>query len=127
MQMKTWQNLKKIEGKVYTIHTPTRFDEFNKKNHPYGCTIAITRNNSFWKKSESIDLIDYENKDLSFANKSVILKNEDQYVTCITDRGRRLDYVLTSTIGYMPIKKMSYIDSFRLSELSDHSGIFFEI
>ena len=46
------------------------------KNHPYGCTIAITRNNSFWKKSESIDLVDYENKDLSFANKSVILKNE---------------------------------------------------
>ena len=192
-------NMKKFEelfdDNVYTIHRPTRFDEFNKNNHPYGCTIAITKNNLFWEKSYSIDLIVSKSKEVSFANKSVILKhkdtilvgihmpydlcywdellnyfsaninkkiyiigdlnvyddgtdrkmkfielknkgaidvwvnkgNEDQHVTCITDKGRRLDYVLTSTIGYMSIKKMSYIDSFRLSELSDHSGIFIEL
>ena len=192
-------NMKKFEelfdDNVYTIHRPTRFDEFNKNNHPYGCTIAITKNNLFWEKSYSIDLIESKSKEVSFANKSVILKhkdtilvgihmpydlcywdellnyfsaninkkiyiigdlnvydeetdrkmkfnelknrgaidvwvnigNEDQHITCITDKGRRLDYVLTSTIGYMSIKKMSYIDSFRLSELSDHSGIFIEL
>lgn len=178
-----------FDEEIYTIHEPKNFEKFNKKNHPYGCTIAITKNNSFWQNIDSL----YLEKDLSYANKSVILKHDDIILIGIhmpydinywdklinyflentdkniyilgdlnicadgTDRkekfielknngaidvwvkkgnqelhttynkGGRLDYVLTSPKGYNTIKKMSYIDSFRLNELSDHSGIFLEL
>ena len=190
-------NLKKFESlfdeEIYTIHKPTNFEEFNKNSHPYGCTIAITKNNRGWEKINSIDLKDCKSGELSYANKSVILRNGDvilvgihipydmgywnevinyfsanfekriylvgdfnvydegtdrklkfdelkrrgaidvwlnkgndnSHVTCTT--GRRLDYLMTSAIGYTTIKKMSYVDSLRLNGLTDHSGVFFEL
>ena len=42
-------------------------------------------------------------------------------------RGGRLDYLLSSVIGYSSIRKMSYLDSFRVNGCTDHSGVFFEI
>lgn len=190
-KIECFENL--FDSKVYTIHKPSRFDEFNNSKHPYGCTIAITKNNLFWKKSNSIFLEDSEDGTLCYANKSVILEHEDivligihmpynmeywdalidyfcmninkkiyiigdlnvcdegtdrkekfneltgkgaidvwknkgcdeKHITCNSDR--RLDYLLTSTIGYLSIKKMSYIDSIRFNKISDHSGICFEL
>lgn len=178
----------------YSIHKPSNFETFNKKEHPYGCTIAITKQNSVWKKSSSIDLIDRESGKLLYANKSVVLKNGDiillgvhipydktdywdiiinyfkenqvkrlyivgdfnvfdegtdsklkfeelrkngaidvwlnkwednGHITCTT--GKRLDYLLSSVIGYSSIRKMRYLDSLRLNRLTDHSGVLFEI
>lgn len=177
----------------YSIHKPSNFETFNNKNHPYGCTIAITKQNSVWEKSSSIELIDRKSGELSYANKSVALKNGDiillgvhipydidywnkiinyfkenqgkrlyivgdfnvfdegtnrklkfeelrkngaidvwlniggdnGHITCTT--GRRLDYLLSSVIGYSSIRKMRYLDSLRLNGLTDHSGVLFEI
>lgn len=177
----------------YIIYKPSNFETFNDSNHPYGCTVAITKKNSVWEKSRSIDLIERKNGELSYANKSVVLMNGDiilvgvhipydihywdeiinyfkenlekrlyivgdfnvfdegtnrklkfdelkkngaidvwlnrggdnGHITCTT--GRRLDYLLSSVIGYSSIRKMSYLDSLRVNGCTDHSGVFFEI
>jgi hypothetical protein len=61
----------------YSIHKPSNFEAFNDRKHPYGCTVAITKQNSVWEKSSSIELIDRKSGELSLANKSVALKNGD--------------------------------------------------
>ena len=61
----------------YIIYKPSNFETFNDSNHPYGCTVAITKKNSVWEKSRSIDLIERKNGELSYANKSVVLMNGD--------------------------------------------------
>lgn len=177
----------------YRIHKPLNFEDSNDKYHSYGCTVAITKQNSVWKNTSSIELIDANSGELNYANKSVALKNGDiillgvhmpydidywdklisyyeennekrlyivgdfnvfdegtdrklkfeelkqkgaidvwlnkggdnSHITCVTER--RLDYLLSSMIGYSSIRKMSYIDSLRLNGLTDHSGVFFEI
>lgn len=184
---------KLFDEKKYIIHKPSNFESFNDSSHPYGCTVAVTKKNSVWEKSPSIDLIDRKSGELSYANKSVVLKNGDiilvgvhipydidywneiityfkanlekrlyivgdfnvydegsnrklkfdelkkkgaidvwlnrggdnGHITCTT--GRRLDYLLSSGIGYSSIRKMSYLDSVRGSGFTDHSAVFFEI
>lgn len=188
---KAFENL--FDEEKYIIHKPSNFKSFNNKNHPYGCTIAITKRFSVWEKTPSIKLNDRKSGDLSYANKSVALQNGDiillgvhipydieywdmiinyfeknyekrifivgdfnvfdegttrrlkfeelkkkgaidvwlemgkdnGHITCTT--GRRLDYLLSSVIGYSSIKKMSYIDSLRLNGFTDHSGVLFEV
>lgn len=178
--------------KIYTIHKPSHFEDFCKKQHPYGCTVAITKSKSVWEQSLSIDIYDQKSGVLSYANKSVILKNGDiilagmhipydtdywdeiikyfrenrekrlymvgdfnvfeegtdrcqkfnelkkegaidVWLNCGGDHGHitykngRVDYLLSSVIGYSSIRKMSYLDSLRLNGLTDHSGVLFEI
>lgn len=68
---------KLFDENVYSIHKPSNFESFNDSSHPYGCTIAITKKISVWEKSSSIDLINPKSGELSYANKSVILKSGD--------------------------------------------------
>ena len=68
---------KLFDKEKYIIYKPSNFETFNDSNHPYGCTVAITKKNSVWEKSRSIDLIERKNGELSYANKSVVLKNGD--------------------------------------------------
>jgi exonuclease III len=53
---------------AYKIHEPTNLD----KIVAYGCTLAITKNNTYWNK---IDSLGSNSKD--YANKSVILTHSD--------------------------------------------------
>ena len=53
----------------YIIHKPTNLDKIK----PYGCTLAITKNNTYWNKMDSLRF----QKSNDYANKSVILTYSD--------------------------------------------------
>ncbi len=72
-----------LERRDFTLYLPTMIDAMkyhNKAVIPYGCTVAITRKQTTWKQSPSLEV---DQRNHSYGNKSVILNHHDMTVVGI--------------------------------------------
>lgn len=72
-----------LDAHDYTLYLPTMIDAMKYHNRPiipYGCTAAITRKQTMWQQSPSLEA-DHQNH--AYVNKSVIMRYQDQLVVGI--------------------------------------------